>query len=104
MPRLKKYKPSRYSTDRVCDEIEAALSARDLDDKEVAVAVGISQPQFSHKLRTRKGSSWRIEELGLIADFLKAPPGWPFVPWDVGDRLFPARGDHHDAGGRKTSH
>lgn len=56
----------------------------DVQDKEIALACGISTSQFSHKMANVKKSSFSVEELGRIADFFsertgRLLPGWPLV-------------------------
>lgn len=76
---------SRYSLDRCVLEIAAMRERLKLQDKEIAHEVGISPPQFSHKMTNAGRSSFTVEELGRIADFFaertgRALLGWPFVP------------------------
>jgi hypothetical protein len=40
---------------------------------------------FSHRLVGER-SRFTLEQLGAIADALDAPPGWPFVPWELATR------------------
>jgi hypothetical protein len=75
---------SRYSYRRAADEVAAEIDERtDLEgpgfQKQVAGAIGLDESAFSHRLTGVK-SKFTIEQLGAIADFLQAPPGWPFVP------------------------
>lgn len=83
MPReLAKPPPkSRYSYREATLEIERQLVKRDRGaQKEVAGYCNLTEQQFSHRMRG-VNAFFKIEHFGAIADFWKAPPGWPFVPW-----------------------
>lgn len=75
---------SRYSMKRACANIELAMgrSKPQIQNKELAQAIGLSEDVFSRKLRQAR-SSFTLEELGLVADFFGAPPGWPMVDADA---------------------
>jgi hypothetical protein len=76
---------SRYSYRRVVEEIEAQLDKRDIgEQKVVANAAGLDESAFSHRLTGAK-SKFNLEQLGAIADFWRAPAGWPFIPWGEAD-------------------
>lgn len=49
--------------------------------------MGWDSTQLSHRL-AGDTVGWKLEEIGAIADFLNAPPGWPFVPWDISAAVF----------------
>jgi hypothetical protein len=74
----------RYSTREATTEVRKAMdrSLPPILDKEMAAHLGLDAGTFSYKIRMTK-SSFTIEELGVIADFFRAPPGWPFVHGDV---------------------
>lgn len=75
---------SRYSMKETCLRIQkaAARSRPPLRDKEMAAAAGLTKDKYSRKIRMSR-STFTLEELGLIADFFDAPPGWPVVDADV---------------------
>ncbi len=50
--------------------------------------LGIEPPDFSHCMSAdRPSDKFTLEEYGAIAEELDAPPGWPFVDWETGDKL-----------------
>lgn len=57
-----------------------------MTQKEAAVAVGLTQDQWSHKVRMVI-NAFTVEELGRIADLFHAPRGWPFIEWDEAARV-----------------
>lgn len=78
----------RYSTKAVSLEIAAAIKRKGRGThKALAAHMGWGHTQLSHRLAVDT-TRWRIEEIGAIADFLDAPPGWPFVAWDVAAAAF----------------
>jgi hypothetical protein len=84
MPTRRRQPPGRYSLDRAIIEIAALRDRLGMQDKEIAHVVGISPPQFSHKMANAGRSSFTVEELGRIADLFSEKtgrllPGWPLV-------------------------
>ena len=76
--------PSRYSYRAAVEEIgrcidEEAKKPNGLTQKQIAGAANLDESAFSHR-RTGAKSKLTLEHIGAIADFLNAPPGWPFVP------------------------
>lgn len=49
----------------------------------VARELGISSQQLSHRLAN--DYDFTLEEIGIVADFLRAPAGWPFISWGEGE-------------------
>jgi hypothetical protein len=81
MPRRPKPPPGRYTLRKVSLEIEDQLRIRGRgSQKEAANALGISEQSFSAKQRGVE-TNWKIEEIGQLADYWKAPPGWPWITW-----------------------
>lgn len=83
-PRRAKSPPeSRYSYDRITEEIQSAIERTKRErpgftQKDVASYCNLTEQQFSHRMSGIR--VWfKVEDLGAIADFLRAPPGWPFV-------------------------
>lgn len=77
--------PSRYAYRRIVEEIEAQIDIRGVGaQKAVAAYVNLDESAFSHRLTGVK-SKFTVEQLGAIADFWKAPAGWPFIPWVEAD-------------------
>lgn len=82
MPRdLAKPPPkSRYSYAAATLEVEKQLTKRGRGaQKQVAGYCNLTEQQFSHRMRGVY-AFFEIEHFGAIADFLRMPPGWPFVP------------------------
>jgi hypothetical protein len=78
----------RYSAKQVSLEITAAIKRKGRGThKELAAHMGWDSTQLSHRL-AGDTTRWKIEQIGAIADFLEAPPGWPFLPWEVAVALF----------------
>ena len=77
--------PSRYSVAECCLRIEKAMgrSRPAVLNKQLAAELDMNPGTFSHKLRNTGKSTFTVEELGLIADWFDAPPGWPFIDADV---------------------
>jgi hypothetical protein len=76
---------SRYSYEAVTLEIERILSSRKRGAKAVAARACNLRPQaFSQRLRGLE-SKFKVEHFGAIADSLNAPPGWPFVSWELAE-------------------
>lgn len=80
----KRRRVGRYSVREATAEVRKAMdrSVPPLLDKEVAAELDLDAGTFSYKIRMTK-SSFSVEEFGVIADFFRAPPGWPFVHADV---------------------
>jgi hypothetical protein len=78
---------ARYTLRRTTEEIADVLRRRGRGSrKEVALAIGLTEQAFSHKMRMVY-TSLDIEEIGRIATYLDAPTGWPWVPWSEGERI-----------------
>jgi hypothetical protein len=77
---------SRYSYEAVVIEIRRKLGDEGVSHKSAAAACKLSDTGFSQRLRGEE--SWfKVEHLGAIADALKAPPGWPLIPWELADQM-----------------
>jgi hypothetical protein len=85
---------SRYTVRRATEEIEEQLRVRGRGSrKEVALAIGLDEAAFSHKMRGLK-TRFSVEEIGRIASHWNAPIGWPWLPWQLGeviDRMLSGR-------------
>jgi hypothetical protein len=78
----------RYSAKHVSLEIAAAIARKGRGThKALAAHMGWTSQQLSHRLAVDT-TRWKVEEIGAIADFMRAPPGWPFVAWDVAEAVF----------------
>jgi hypothetical protein len=73
----------RYTYPRVTDEIEAALkrSPRGTQAR-LSEVLDMDSGTFRNTMKSREGARFSIEQLGVIADRLKAPKGWPWLTWD----------------------
>jgi hypothetical protein len=79
--------PARYTLKRATEEIADRLRVRGRGSrKEVALAIGLTEQAFSHKMRGVY-TSLDIEEIGRIATYLDAPTGWPWISWSEGERI-----------------
>lgn len=81
---------SRYGYEKACAEIEKVLDRKGRGSrKDAATALGLKAPQFSKRMGAtwEIGERFRVEDFGTLADWAKAPPGWPFIPWDEGDQM-----------------
>lgn len=79
----------RFDEREISARVEKLRRDRGVEVKEICAAVGLEKWDWSRKVRLDR-SSFSIQELGLIADYLDAPTGWPFVALEVGmllDRL-----------------
>lgn len=72
----------RYSMARASAEVARVIQRKKERGLHVRVAreLNISSQQFSHRCAARY--DFTLEELGIVADVLNAPPGWPFIPWE----------------------
>lgn len=78
--------PSRYSYKDATREIARELATREVGtQKQVAGYCNLTEQQFSHRMRG-VWSKFTVEHFGAIADHLKMPAGWPFIPAEVKGR------------------
>lgn len=78
----------RYSAKQVSLAIAEAIARKGRGThKALAAHMGWDSTQLSHRL-AGDTVRWKLEGIGAIADFLNAPPGWPFVPWDISAAVF----------------
>jgi hypothetical protein len=77
----------RFDAREIARRVERARAKRDIPVKAIAQDVWPhrgDEARFDwYKKANLRGSQFTIEELGRIADILDAPPGWPFLPWEV---------------------
>lgn len=76
----------RYDEREIAARVEALRRARGVEIKRICADLGMEKWDWSRKVRLDR-SSFTIEELGKIAELLKAPMGWPFIPIEVGEIL-----------------
>lgn len=78
---------SRYSRLKIGLEIRACFKARGRGcHSRCAEYLGMEPQQLSHYLDGT--NKLEVEMVGAIADFMDAPPAWPFVPWEVARAQF----------------
>jgi transcriptional regulator with XRE-family HTH domain len=86
---------SRYTLEKIGLEIRSAIEdGRGLPDSKkkrgyhsrIAEYLGMSSQQLSHRLSG--DYELTIEMVGAIAEFMNAPPGWPFIPWNIASATF----------------
>jgi hypothetical protein len=78
---------SRYSYEAVTLEIQLLLRKKGHGSKKLAAAAAqLTASQFSKRLRGAP-EKFEVEHLGAIADWAKAPPGWPFVPFEHAEEM-----------------
>lgn len=54
--------------------------------KGIALGIGLNEQQMSAKVRGAT-DRFTVEQLGMIASFLEAPAGWPWIPWPEDDLI-----------------
>jgi hypothetical protein len=86
----------RYDMRKITAEVEQIRHRLGFSKKEAALGSGMSESQWSQKIRLVI-NSFSIHELGRIADCFDAPLGWPFIDWELAERHFgrPSVGRHH---------
>ena len=90
---------SRYAYERATHEIDRALHQRGRGSRKAAAAACmLTASQFSKRMMGVERFS--VEHFGLIADHLQAPPGWPFIPWELASEMSAAM---REARNRKRS-
>jgi hypothetical protein len=76
----------RFDEREISARVEKLRRDRGVEVKEICAAIGLEKWDWSRKVRLDR-STFSIRELGLIADYLDAPTGWPFVAPEVGQLL-----------------
>ena len=83
----------RYTKEIVSAEVRRVMShwrdehGRAVPQKALADVLGITPGQLSRKMTlSDRRSQFNTLDCGLLADFFDAPPGWPYIPWDTGNR------------------
>jgi hypothetical protein len=76
----------RYDEKEIAARVDKLRKARGVEVKVICAAIGLEKWDWSRKVRLDR-SSFSIEELSRIADYLSAPPGWPFLPAELGEVL-----------------
>jgi hypothetical protein len=82
----KKGRGGRFDEREIAARVEKLRRDRGVEVKAICAAIGLEKWDWSRKVRLDR-SSFSIAELGLIADYLDAPTGWPFVATEVGQLL-----------------
>lgn len=87
MPKPPPVSGGRYDLRKITIEIEAVRQRLGLSKKEAALGSGMTESQWSQKIRMVI-NSFNVYELGRIADCFDAPIGWPFLDWELAERHF----------------
>jgi len=78
---------SRYPHSAIALEIERILDRGERGTKKrAAQAAGLDPSSLRNRITEREGYRFSVDEIGAIAQELGAPTGWPFVPWEEGER------------------
>jgi hypothetical protein len=73
---------SRYSVrDAAHEVVRVAKRIGRGSRKGLALGIDLTESQMSAKARG-VNDGFTVEQLGMFANFLDAPAGWPWVPWD----------------------
>jgi hypothetical protein len=70
--------------------MQDGLSRKKRSVKETSALLGVPHSSVSRLLSGKYPAP--LHYMLLIAEWLKAPPGWPLISWDMADRAFPACG------------
>jgi hypothetical protein len=73
-----------YSHDAVTARIAQAMEAKRVRARELYEMLGIAKPQWYLKMGGEK-NHFNFDEISRIASHLGAPPGWPFIDWELAD-------------------
>ncbi len=76
----------RYDPREIAARIDKRRRQRGLSVRAMCETVGLQRWDWSRKVRL-DGSSFTLDEIGRIADVLEAPPGWPFLPEEIGEMV-----------------
>ncbi len=80
-------RPGRYTYEAAALEVAKAIGRRGRGThKALAADLELTSQQLSHRLAGEL-ARFDLEQLGRIADFFDAPPGWPLIPWDLAQAL-----------------
>ena len=77
---------SRHSYAAVAAEITRYTKAVRGRHKEIAGILHLTSQQLTHRIRGVQ-TELTIDEIGVIADWARAPLGWPLLSWDVAKGL-----------------
>ena len=69
----------RYDPREIGARIDKRRRQLGMTVREVCEPLGMHRWDWSRKVRCR-GSHFTLEECGALADMMRAPPGWPFLP------------------------
>ena len=85
--RVRELGRGRYRPEDIAKAVDRLRIDKGLSVKEVAMQVWPQQGDGARhtwsKKTARRGSDWTFEEIGVVADVLNAPPGWPFLSDDM---------------------
>jgi len=72
----------RYTLEEINARIERRRKSRRVPIKQLCAVLEIDEGSYSRKVNLDR-SSFRIDEISLIAEELAAPIGWPFIDEDL---------------------
>jgi hypothetical protein len=76
----------RYSPFDIGRRVENRRRDLGVTVAELCAVLDFDKADWSRKWRC-SGSSFTIAEVSVIADYLKAPVGWPFIPEEMAELL-----------------
>lgn len=78
--------PLRYTHEQVTAEIDRYIRRQ---PRGIVTKLARAAGMPTHAFSKRQGNelTWTIEQIGALAEAIKAPTGWPWVPWEVGEAL-----------------
>jgi hypothetical protein len=73
-----------YDLTRITAEIEHGRKKKGFSVKAAAEDSGMKRKDW-YKKRNMEGSTFNLEDISRIVKVLDAPPGWPFLPWELAE-------------------
>lgn len=86
MPIQKNKTGGRYDIREITVRVDRLRAKRGVEAKDIYTLLGIDKSTWSNKMKMKR-SALSIVEVGIIADFLDAPTGWPFIDERFGEYL-----------------
>jgi hypothetical protein len=79
---LKDYRWQRFDPSKIGKEIDRVRKLRRLTVKQAAAIIGCPRTGW-YKKRDLDGSAFHMDDIDRLAAEWDAPPGWPFISWDL---------------------
>lgn len=86
MPPKTRYPPGRFDIIEATGRIRDLMRARGVKPPAIYERLGMHRRTWSKKINLT-GSEFTLNELGLIADALDAPTGWPILDRLTGEAI-----------------